>query len=185
MAGPSRGGAEKLRSTRRAPDGALWVGCGQGSPPENVERGGERGSPQLHRDENRGDRERASLENDAGASGERRGRAGDPPLRHRHAQASLERDSRLLFGLRAVSGGGSARGGADHLPQSLRKKKSKTEDYLPGAVSVPAFGCGLHSMAWGKSATPRGKKFLDPLKTRPGQKKNPEASKKLSCENFF
>src|SRR6266550_858961 len=63
MADPGRGGAEKLRSTRRAPDGALWVGRGQGSPPENVERGGERSSSQLHRDENRGDRERARLEN--------------------------------------------------------------------------------------------------------------------------
>src|SRR6266436_7248261 len=130
MAGPGRGGAEKLRSTRRTPDGALWVGRGQGSPPENVERGGERSSSQLHRDENRGDRERASLENDAGASRERRSRAGDPPLRHRHAQASLERDSGLLLGLRALSGGRSARGGADHLPQSLSKKK-KANRRLP------------------------------------------------------
>src|SRR6266446_9168771 len=154
MAGPGRGGAEKLRSTRRAPDGALWVGRGQGSPPENVERGGERSSSQLHRDENRGDRERASLENDAGASRERRSRAGDPPLRHRHAQTSLERDSGLLLGLRALSGGRSARGGADHLPQSLsRKKKANRKTTGLGPRARRLLAAGLIRCP-GKSATP-------------------------------
>jgi hypothetical protein len=52
-------------------------------------------------------------------------------------------------------------------------------------VSLPAFGCRLHSMAWGKSATPREKKFAKPWKkSRPGQK-IPNRPKKLSCENFF
>jgi hypothetical protein len=52
-------------------------------------------------------------------------------------------------------------------------------------VSVPAFGCELHSMAWGKSATPRGKKFEKPWKKVGRVKKIPERPKKLSCENFF
>src|SRR6266446_740412 len=184
MAGPGRGGAEKLRSTRRAPDGALWVGRGQGSPPENVERGGERRSSQLHRDENRGDRERASLENDAGASRERRSRAGDPPLRHRHAQTSLERDPGLLLGLRALSGRGSARGGADHLPQSLSKKKGWMKTTGLGLPACRFLAAGLIRCPR-KSATPGERNSWNHWKKVGRVKKSRSFQKKTFLRKLF
>src|ERR1700738_3920191 len=95
----------------------------EGSPTRfiagNVPRGGERSPSKLHRDEDRSDGERQGMEDDAGAPIERRGGAGDPPLRGGDDQDAIPREPGLLFRFRDLSGRRSTRGGADRLPQSV------------------------------------------------------------------
>src|SRR3982750_987010 len=119
MADPDRRGAGNLCSPRRAPDGEVRGGGRQSPSPEDGARGGERSPAEFHRDENRGDGERASLENDAGAEIERRRRAGNSAVRDRDAEAAPEGVSGVFFRLRDLSGRRPTRRGEDRLPQGL------------------------------------------------------------------
>src|SRR3982751_1503918 len=130
MADPDRRGAANLYSPRRAPDGEVRVGGRQSPSPEDGARGGERGPAEFHRDENRGDGERASLENDAGAEIERRRRAGNSAVRDRDAEAAPEGVSGVFFRLRDLSGRRPTRRGEDRLPQGLIERLDPRRNFF-------------------------------------------------------
>jgi hypothetical protein len=52
-------------------------------------------------------------------------------------------------------------------------------------VSVPAFGCGLHSMTREKSATPLRKEIREAMEKKSPGKKNLGASKKTFLRKIF
>src|SRR4051812_38004337 len=122
MADADRRGAANLRSSGRAPDGEVRLGRRQSPQAEDGARGGEGSFAEFDRDEDRSHRQRARLENDAGAEIERRGRTGNSPLRDRDAQAVTERVSGFFLGLRDLSGRGSERGSQDRLSQGVIRR---------------------------------------------------------------